>query len=490
MAPPEKDMSFFGLNRPEYIPAPEIFMAELAWKLVGEKVRKEILDNGRFFGIAYGPRSAKRKEDIRLTKIVEQTDEFTRYSRDIKNILCLSQEKDADIVAKTLSEEIEIHSSGKMVRTVALPLTFEAAMLQDRYGVTGKRAPANVARILEQVYALGGGEKSAAQVWASAIKRASGQGLPTWVERGIASISSGSYGRSSTSGGYSNRTKQDFRQPKWLTKENRTPFFWFAQSWQRLCSDRWINAMPRRRWTDWLTCIARTGIATAYLFEMHTVYRLVSSLASDREPGDVLESLRSERSRIFIWDERKTRAERNVSPVINKLVSLGTACQKFLQDMEDVFPQPLKYDNSPEGLSEWFVAARKEVDSRPVLKHKIAEALDSENVTSASARNVGEVIRYSLRGRGGSQMLDLYGMLRFVRPYTWVEPGQEWLVALASLCSPQREVPARLADLNVSLSALGISVSSSTLISRLETYGLIRSSHDADDAIEIQSAFY
>ena len=133
---------------------------------------------------------------------------------------------------------------------------------------------------------------------------------------------------------------------------------------------------------------------------------------------------------------------------MNRLSAAGAACQSFLQDLRKEIPSlpaPSEFDRDPNGLANWLREARKVIE--PVnseVQSGIAIALDSK--APASAKNVRETIRYSLLGRGGNQSLDLYGLLKSAGPYTWIEPGQEWLVTVASLCAPGPGKPTRACD--------------------------------------------
>jgi hypothetical protein len=91
------------------------------------------------------------------------------------------------------------------------------------------------------------------------------------------------------------------------------------------------------------------------------------------------------------------------------------------------------------------------------------------------------------RSSDGEQ--DLYALLKSASRYTWVEPGQEWLVTVSSLQAGGPGQLSRMNDLSSALTSIGIDASQRTLVSRLESYGLARSSHDADDALEIMSGF-
>ena len=62
-----KDMSFFGFNRPEYIPTPELALSELAWSLVPPSVIQELRSSAPR-GIAFGSRGNTSKTPPVYTK--------------------------------------------------------------------------------------------------------------------------------------------------------------------------------------------------------------------------------------------------------------------------------------------------------------------------------------------------------------------------------------------------------------------------------------
>jgi len=227
------------------------------------------------------------------------------------------------------------------------------------------------------------------------------------------------------------------------------------------------------------------------LFEMHLNARMVAALDSDLEAREVVDTIIEDSKRLLFWDDNSSASAADVGPSIKQLSFIGTSCQDLLKRFKGSYPDLpsiAEYDDKEEGLEEWLEAARKVLaPNRSEVSKEIAFALD--NGKGSGAKNVFETIRYSLLVRGGHQSTDLYGFLKQCGPYTCVDPGQEWLVVIASLCSAGPRQPSRLADLSVALSDIGISVPRSTLIGRLETYGLARSSHDADDALEIQPAF-
>ncbi len=120
----------------------------------------------------------------------------------------------------------------------------------------------------------------------------------------------------------------------------------------------------------------------------------------------------------------------------------------------------------------------------------LASAISGGSAGRAS-NNVAELVRYSLIDRSTPGINeDLYYTLKKRgRRYTVVEPGQEWIVVLSSLLAREPGQSSRVADLLQALECLGIGAGHRTVIGELEKVGLARTSHDADDAIEVKAAF-
>lgn len=489
------DASFFGLNRPEYIPSRELFISELAWSLTEGGSPRRIDPEFGPAGIAYADRGVKKNPGIGITRPTVEDDRFDAASAVLREKLRLGSDEESKIATSILLHELEAPASAGATRSVAAPLTIGAALLQDRRGVTGKNNPANVALILEQMYALGGGRSSVSGSWVSAINTAGPAGLPSWMTEAVAEMVPHNFQdcaeelqniRDLT------ETKQ-LRSPAWLSGKTRTPFHWFSRTWDRLCGEGWIDSMPRRRWTDWAACLARTAIASGYMFEMHLARRMLAALVSNVDPEDAVRSALDGSDRLLAWDDRVDRVAADVGPTMNQLSATGTECLALLAELVDPeegegIPAPREYDDDPDGLSRWIADARTAIEGRDVnIRDLVSQALDAER--SGSANNTWETIRYSLLDRSESGAGDLYALLRRAGRYTWVEPGQEWLVTIASLQAAGPGQLCRLNDLHEALSSIGIEASQQTLVNRLEGFGLARSSHDADDALEIMAGF-
>ena len=490
------DASFFGLNRPEYVPSRELFISELAWSLTpGKSPRKVDPDYGPA-GITYADRGTRKKAGIASTRPDGDDPRLSSVSAVLKERLRLKSKEEADTATSILLDELEAPASERATRVLATPLTIEAALLQDRRGVTGKNNPANVSLILEQMYTLGGGSGSVADMWAGATRGAEPSGLPAWAGEAIAEIVPAGFRESARqlANGLGSPEPGDLRQPAWLSSCQSTPFRWFAETWDHLCTRGWIDRMPRRRWTDWSACVARTAIATGYMFEMHLARRMTAALVSQEDPEIAVRSAVDDSDRIFAWDDRLGRVTADVGPTMNRLAAAGTNCLLLLADLAEPdnggnrMQPPSEFDDDANGLSEWLAQAREAIAGNvSEVRKQVSNALEGKR--SGGANNTWETMRYSLLGRSGSGTDDLYALLRGAGKYTWVEPGQEWLVTIASLQAPGPGKLSRLTELDRALSAIGIEASQQTLVARLEGYGLARSSHDADDALEILAGF-
>lgn len=484
-----KDISLLGLNRPEYPPSRELFMSELAWSI--ERAVNEQEKQVGFAGYAYRELGAKAKTGFTFTRPKRQEQKFEELCTLLVDRRRVRNRDNAAKLATILLEELEAPYSNKALRSAAIPLGIETALLQDLRGITGKENPANLPLILEKMYALGGGQHSVAAGWASAVMSPGGGGLPTWIKEFYADVAPSDIAPVVETVKLHGPTHvvHGLRRPLWLP--HNTPYAWFADAWDNLCRKGWIDQMPRRRWTDWASCVARTALAAGFMFEMHLYRRLCAALVSDEDATDAVRSMLEDSNRLFSWDDLTQRSAADVGPVIRQLANAGSGCMKLINDLASdealEVPPVSQFDNQVDGLAAWLVAARNACKAKFGLEQEVGAALAASK--SGAANNTWETIRYSLLARSSGGEQDLYALLKSTSRYTWVEPGQEWLVTISSLQSSGPGQLSRMTDLTSALTAIGIDASQRTLISRLESYGLARSSHDADDALEIMSGF-
>jgi hypothetical protein len=495
-----KDMSFLGLNRPEYVPIPEVFISAIAWSLARRKERVEFIVGGEpADGLAYARRDAGAKQTkmVTATSMPKQGDE--RHDALVASLVSSLQIDASKAVeaAKVILQEIEVRAGGSL-RSAAVPLTLELALLQDVPGVTGKKNPANYALLVEQFFTLGGGKGRAADLWLGSLNDAKVGAVPGWLNDAVkVLIPAGcTTAAEAAHAGLLMDTVAPKAAPEWLNQLEENPFRWFAVSWTNLCKQGWIDAMPRRRWTDWATCLLRTTFGSGFLFEAHLMQSMTCALVSDEAPDDVVSTMLDTSRRLLPWDELQSRPARDVKPVIMSLSANAAACQGILEWLGSEyadFPQPDKFYSSPTGLQDWLSAARAVVTGdKAKVQQRIAERLDAATTKGGAGKNIYLTILYSLLGRGAFAEDDLYGVIQSLGSagrMSCVEPGQEWLVAIASLASRKPQQLSRLGDLTRALHSIGIAPSIPMLVRKLESYGLARSSHDADEAVEIQPAF-
>lgn len=476
-------------------------MSELAWSLTEEKAPRAT--DGQFNGKGAAYHSSSSSEDrskgLEMTRPLKGDERFKAFKGVLARELRLQDETEEELVASVLLDELAAPAARGAKRSAAVPLTLEVALLQDRRGVTGKKNPANIARILEQLYSLGGGKDSVAECWHASMVNAGSTGLPPWANAAFGAIVPAPFedAAGKLRKGILSVPGAEERKPGWLGEVHQSPFSWFARNWYKLCHGGWIEAMPRRRWTDWASCVARTAIATGFLFEMHVARRLAAAIvAEDGDPRQAVANILADARTLLPWNAGLSRSASDVGPVINRLSGAGTASLDLLErltsrddsDLGDLdVPTIACFDSREDGLAIWLEQARAKVRGNDSVKDAVTEALSAGVV--GGARNTRETIRYSLLDRGTSVGTDLYALLKSAGNLTWVEPGQEWLIVVASLCADKPGGVCRLGDLKASLAELGISASTPTVISLLEKYGMARSSHDADDALEIQAGF-
>jgi hypothetical protein len=420
-------------------------------------------------------------DPARLKSLAEHLDyEFRIYD--------LNEARQAvDILCEDLVGNVPAKANAKPI----VPLNLLSALMQDVRGVSGVDNPPNFARMIGHMYALGGGKESAARLLVSSLHGHETDWLDAFTRqlapKEVTAVASSLPGKLEA---YDEKRR---RVPAWLVNAS-TPYRWFAESWLNLMTKGWIDAMPRRRWIDWASCVLRTGLGTAYVFEMNFYYQLALGLGSSDPVEEVQRKCLSSNQPFFAWDAAASVSSRDVASKVKKLCDRGTACRTLLNewvDEDDKFPLPSQFLDRDTGLQEWIELARQwftgHADQDAVEK-RLAASLSGKS--NRSAKNVYELARYALQDRGSPAEVDLYSLMRKHGPrYTVVEPGQEWFVVVSSLVAPGPGSRARVADLVAALELLGIEASYQTIISELERVGLGRSSHDADDAIEIATAF-
>lgn len=486
---PKKDFSLLGLDRPEYIPHPGGILSSLAWS------RAELggVCPPPVQFLAYAPTVGAGEEKYIYTKPSKKNGRLDRLAAVLMTGVEGADKDGGVAAAKAFRDEIEVRGSSKSKRSSVVPLNWKMAIMQDPRGLTGKAGPANIPKIFDQLGYLGGAGCSLSDMFCKMLIEHKDAGVPSWLDEASTAMLPNELKSTTLKGSDRGATKIEIRSPAWM-QTAPGPFHWLSKSWQAICSPEWIQAMPRRRWADWATCVARTGMAAGFAYEMLLYSTVVPALATDEDPTLVFNRFQSASTRFLPWDNSKRVSERDVGSSLKSLSVKGLACMEVLKelaksDLSSSVPEPKAYDDDPNGLRTWLATARDALSaSRYEIKEKVLVAL--EQTSPGGLSNLHEMIRSSFLSRGAEDGQDLYALLKPAGTrYSYVDPGQEWLVVVSALSSAGPGRVSRLRDLNASLQQLGIQAAATTIVDQLEAYGLARSTHDADDAVEIQPAF-
>lgn len=495
MARASDSNEFFQLPRPQYPPAAEVLISSLIWQLSRDSHKSP---QGK--GIVFKKtENAKNHANVYETFPLNKREKVDAMVNVFNQHFSVTDLKTKERAVRILVEDMIGSVPPKANAAAVIPFNAPAALMQDVEGMSGVSNPPNYAKIFQRFFTLGGGQSHVAFLVFKALSVKNTNQTTAWLDDFIEAMMPDQLVELSKSLDYENisHNPDEIVTPKWLT-EIETPFTWFAKTWKSLTHESWVNAMPRRRWIDWAGCVLRTAMGTGYIFEMNFYFQLAMGLKShDIEPDDVCKKALSINDSILKWDENASVSSRDVASKIRKLCERGTACRNLLVDwLNDAdrndMPLPSEHFNHVDGLSDWIIKARswmKEKSSRDLeIGKRLNDAISGQ--PASSANNVYETIRYSLLDRGNHGEEDLYALLKKRGSrFSVVEPGQEWFVVVSSLIaeSPQGRISVR--DLVSSLNSLGIDANFKTIIKQIESVGLGRSSHDADDAVEIATAF-
>ncbi|WP_273150781.1 hypothetical protein [Methylophaga thiooxydans] len=483
---------FFNLPRPQYPPPSEVLISSLVWELVGSTFK------GSDKGIIYKKTDNAKRFDSFQTNPLDNKKKIDQLINVFGKHFSVTEKAHAERAVRILVEDMVGNIPPKANSAALIPLNDSAALMQDVKGMTGLKNPPNFAEIFQSFYSLGGGESSVGLPVYNALKSHKINEKASWLDDFIDSMMPDELKefRKQIDSNIELGLNSDRKVPVWLLNFD-TPYSWFSKTWQNLMSPDWVNAMPRRRWVDWAGCVLRTAIGAGYLFEMNFYYQLVRGLKGNDSAIDIQNRALSVHSPILTWDESSSISSRDVSSKIRKLVERGTASRNLLNDWirDDEmanFPKPEAYRTSESGLQQWIQETRSwlvtDKQRRQESNTQLNEAISG--IASSSANNMYETIRYSLLDRAGHGESDLYALMKKRGSrYTLVEPGHEWFVVISSLTASSPDSRINVRDLVQSLSSLGIDANFKTIIRNIESVGLGRSSHDADDAVEIATAF-
>lgn len=482
-----------GINRPEYYGNPDALLADIAWRSLHGRVPSIV--HKYVFEPAPGVYETDQKKAIVVRRPGDASiADAVRSEFVAATSYPLPQKAGAALLdgcRGVRPEQGHVYPA-----TAAL---WPGVFLQGLAGTTKKTNPANYKQIVDTLYAWGAPGSTGA--FRSASRRIIGATLREVPNDPVARIAA------AIAGGISNwadsqplevlkplKNLVEYRDallvwsqmdeveapalPAALSINRPTPFQWFYEAINRLCSDAWREAMPTRRWTDWLGCVLRTGIGLGFLYEMRYFRGLGQALVSGDDDWSSAVEPKLKPAMLQWYSPQTATSERDVAGRIKRWTQGGDNVRRWLEGLAT--PK----DPAPAGIADAY--------SRLVghlTPDDLAE-LQGRLTRPNGGTNVHYTIIYSLQCRERfSEQADLHSLLLRRGRYLVVEPGEEWIVVIASLCCDSPGTATTLGELRRTLQLLGIEANRDVVIAELERAGLTRSAHDADDALEITPAF-
>jgi hypothetical protein len=478
-----------SLDRPQYPSSPEILLSALAWSVVPRK--KEHANTG----LIYSRRDSAGTRRVRIEQTMPKADILEQFSTSLAEGGYRTPGATGKLpryVAESIANALLGVQPTKGVGTPSAAMGLVGALLQDPVGGLGTENPPNFAKLLNTMYRLGGGNRTAGEKWHAAARTHALTHQLHVIEKALASTTLRPYLEdgwdASTPVVYDAAMPAD--APSWWEKDvldtkTGTPFSWFTTSWDRLCSDSWTCALPPSRWARWAVCVLRHALGFGYLWESNFFLEVARGIAdTSRDP-----------STVAAWALRPTKplvphhsggvSQMDVMPSMKKLLTTGLACRRvLLEACNEIMAGPSPIPPSLVGLVE---ALRAKVT--PGQLKALNSALGGK-ADDGSSKNLIETVRYALLARGSDQAPDHSSLLKVIsRNYTHVSPGPEWIVVMSGLSGISPSGNMRLGDVRRSLEDLGFKPRIDFLLGELERAGLCASAPDGDDGIEINLGF-
>lgn len=472
-----------ALKRPEYVALPEVLISSLAWQLNEDQKRADDKASvGRIFKVL----SESKSKRIKLIQRPAGREQYLDLGKRLKLHGIRPDSLDAlELADGALSSVAGIKSSKGRTQAVS-PLTPHLALLQNTRGVTAKNSPPDVAGYLQQLFDLAASpnDKSSVQVaeaWYNASsRRLQNDPLLRIIDQAIRDSLLHDISDNLTF----NLEDQQSSNPTILVDCGPTPFTWFRENWLSLTSDEWVDALPARVWVDWALTILRLSVGMGYLWESAwyvcigeaIVQSNMDGVDGTTRPKDIAKSIDS----LLPWRQKRSSTSiRDVNSALRLTTFRGQAIRELLSEF---------FAQNPTTGGEPFDVGISLAAQDLNLVNRLREKLTTRQPHGKTA---WETIRYNLITREESgPFTDYYGLLRTAGSrYLVIEPGTEWIAVVASLACREPGGEANLADLLKSLSSLGLHPDMTDIVSLLERAGLARGSADADQGVQIKSAY-
>ena len=445
------------LNRPQYVPSAETLISALAWEVLDYVDGRTSV--GRKYQVVDRTSTKTKGEETRPTG-----DALVRFGLALTEA-GISHELEGNVVPKAFLNSIAGVRPTRAKVQAASPMTPALALLQDTTGMTGLANPVNYAAILEAMFAMGspsteGDGSTMASRWLSAARRrVDTDSVLARVDASFVEL----YGE------YRERPQADRAEVESLRGAYpNSPFGWLHDSWVKLTSDEWVDALPPRVWIDWATTTLRMGLAFGFLWEAERYRSVLQGILSNRALADALDMDQPE---LLPWPAAYLPpSSRSVRPAMRRRIDEGGRLRNV--------------------MARWAMAAgdpsgRGWASNSQFLNE--AKAALSENSRPSALKNVYETVFYALVRRDQS---DHYGLLvpRGTN-VTLLDPGTEWVAMVAGLAAPAPGASNHVGRIVEELARLGLRPPVSELVRLLESAGLARGSADADHGVRVASPF-
>lgn len=500
------------LPRPEYAKQPEALLTDLLWRSAGSNLSE-------FYDSLSNVKLSKGKEirrliprRIRKTMAEEKSIETLPIALGV-DLSGLIQDTDSiPETTKSLLESILAPKSKGDVFHACVPIHPDIAGLQTLHGIVNKTSPPNLAKAIEIVGWLGGsnikGDVARIFIQCYMDQGKSDYGLAgitdsivpkianhVWSEFGTVSPNIKWPGVKPLPANFATESKS------LLSKFNsRTPFSWFWTKWKTLCdpNNGWFDSLPARRFVDWATCLLRTGLSFAYLWEAEFYVKLYFAIVegkNNRERGEqkteAMDSVRAMLNNAVILASIEPlsvpASQKHAWNSISSLLSKGEVIRSRIARANPIFVKIEDYEAKEvmDIVEDWIISldpSSLDTLAQPVL------------IESKTAKNTREFVRYLLQPRSSDDdkqdQADFYFLAKTnSKKSFWFNPGPEWLVVVTSLLCLKPNGECTLGQLLEDLRKLGIRVDREVLVSLLETSGLSTDSPDADNALIIRAGF-
>lgn len=520
------------INRPQYVPNPEMFISALAWRLAEEKIpgwSKGKQKGEKNIALVYETNLLVKEQ--RYLKYVEtrpdaEMDGLAGWIEDLSrhNLRFTDHPENG---AKSIADALRGVVIEKSTRQAATPLSPSIALLQNGRGVFAKNSVTDLGLVIEQIFSLGntsrsarddeeiGINDSATALWFKAMcSRLEKDLLLAQIDGAVEDSIKRHHLNSDENAivGSIFPDKDDLTtilQPfvestdkiSNLDLGSRTPFAWFFEAWTNLTNENWVNALPARRWVDWATTILRMAFGFAYVWEANWSLAIASlvtdpntesnederCLYNTRMPGQLpskvdlaflLDSPRLAEGVAMHWkDSENTVSLRDVAPALRVTLSRGLRIRQILDDA------------IPKDTTKTIEETVFDLYCDPAVKELLRDA--QREKFQNQAKSLWEAVKYTLLARNQTgDSADFYGLLKSVpSKFTVIEPATEWVAAISSIAINRPGGRGNLGTVRTDLSRLGLRPSVSELTDHLEAAGLAQSAADADTAVTILSAY-